>query len=87
MLIRTPQSLTAGGSIPPRLSVESGDSEMFSESMELNETSSRDINKGVPRVFAVTVGKKPSNAQFYVNDVDEVSELLEALQSQLFSGG
>ncbi|EZG55250.1 trehalose-6-phosphate synthase [Gregarina niphandrodes] len=32
-------------------------------------------------VFCVTVGKKPSHAQWYVNDTDEVSELLDALIS------
>ena len=33
----------------------------------------------VPPVFTCTVGKKPSKAKYYVNDVDEVSELLRLI--------
>ena len=33
----------------------------------------------VPPVFTCTVGKKPSKAKYYVNDVDEVSELLHRI--------
>eukprot|EP00919_Chromeraceae_sp_WS-2016_P046939 GHVR01111332.1.p1 GENE.GHVR01111332.1~~GHVR01111332.1.p1 ORF type:complete len:453 (-),score=105.52 GHVR01111332.1:662-2020(-) len=31
--------------------------------------------------FTVTVGKKPSQAKFYVNDTDDVTEVLQALQA------
>jgi trehalose 6-phosphate synthase/phosphatase len=34
-----------------------------------------------PTVFTCTVGKKPSKAKYYLNDVDEVSELLHQLVS------
>lgn len=37
-----------------------------------------DSTKGA--VFTVTVGKKPSKAQYYLNDTEEVSELLAALK-------
>lgn len=33
----------------------------------------------IPPVFTCTVGKKPSKAKYYVNDVDEVSELLQRI--------
>jgi len=36
-----------------------------------------------PTVFTCTVGKKPSKAKYYLNDVDEVSELLH----QIVAGG
>lgn len=33
----------------------------------------------LPVSFSVTVGKKPSNAKYYLNDIEEVSDLLQAL--------
>ncbi|CBZ50187.1 trehalose-6-phosphate synthase of likely plant origin, related [Neospora caninum Liverpool] len=33
-----------------------------------------------PHFFTCTVGKKPSNARYYLNDTDDVSDLLDALQ-------
>lgn len=36
----------------------------------------------VQRFFTCTVGRKPSAAMYYVDDVDEVSELLTSLKSQ-----
>eukprot|EP00916_Digyalum_oweni_P011156 GHVL01018528.1.p1 GENE.GHVL01018528.1~~GHVL01018528.1.p1 ORF type:complete len:101 (+),score=5.06 GHVL01018528.1:420-722(+) len=32
-----------------------------------------------PRYFTVTVHKKPSDAKYYLNDTEEVSDLLESL--------
>jgi len=37
---------------------------------------------GHQKVFSCTVGRKPSAAKFYLDDVDEVSELLGSLKSQ-----
>merc|ERR1719401_1268206 len=34
------------------------------------------------RFFTCTVGRKPSAAKFYLDDVDEVSELLASLKAQ-----
>eukprot|EP01071_Lankesteria_metandrocarpae_P008752 Lankesteria_metandrocarpae@DN5043_c0_g1_i1.p1 len=66
--VKSPSTLKTS---PPRLlSAESRDSSFNAEPDETH-------------VFTVTVGKKPSNAQFFVNDVDEVSELLDALRREL----
>ena len=35
----------------------------------------------IPPVFTCTVGKKPSKAKYYLNDVDEVSDLLQRITS------
>lgn len=32
-----------------------------------------------PKLFTVTVGKKPSAAKYYVNDVDQVTEIIQAM--------
>eukprot|EP00929_Paragymnodinium_shiwhaense_P113217 TRINITY_DN8147_c0_g2_i1.p1 TRINITY_DN8147_c0_g2~~TRINITY_DN8147_c0_g2_i1.p1 ORF type:complete len:1190 (+),score=229.25 TRINITY_DN8147_c0_g2_i1:170-3739(+) len=38
------------------------------------------IRPGRPRFYTCTVGQKPSAAKFYVDDVDEVSELLQCMR-------
>jgi hypothetical protein len=45
----------------------------------LGAMESKTKRAGVPPVFTCTVGKKPSKAKYYVNDVDEVSELLRQI--------
>ncbi|TYZ65640.1 hypothetical protein PybrP1_000591 [[Pythium] brassicae (nom. inval.)] len=49
---------------------DSSDEFMF---QYLEDTRSR------PKLFTVTVGKKPSAAKYYVNDVDQVKEILHSL--------
>lgn len=53
----------------------------FSGCSDLSSLGGSGDSVGERRFFTVTVGKKPSAAKFFVNDVDEVSELLLQLKT------
>jgi trehalose 6-phosphate synthase/phosphatase len=40
----------------------------------------------IPPIFTCTVGKKPSKAKYYLNDVDEVSDLLQLISIAVATG-
>jgi trehalose 6-phosphate synthase/phosphatase len=60
-----------------RTSSISGGKSMGDNALGVMDSSARRLQ--VPPVFTVTVGKKPSKAKYYLNDVDEVSDLLQQI--------
>ena len=57
---------------------DSGDEYMFQALAERFNSSSTRV--GAPAVYTVVVGQKPSAAQYFVNDHEEVLELCQSLR-------
>ena len=57
---------------------DSGDEYMFQALAERFNSSSTQV--GAPAVYTVVVGQKPSAAQYFVNDHEEVLELCQSLR-------
>uniref|UniRef100_A0A7S2RRW3 CBM20 domain-containing protein n=2 Tax=Mucochytrium quahogii TaxID=96639 RepID=A0A7S2RRW3_9STRA len=63
----------------PSSDVYSAESDDGSSTSTSRESHQRDSEKQSSKVFTCVVGEKPSVAQYYVNDIDEVRELLGVL--------